>query len=205
MYPTGNALVFIDNHDNQRGHGAGGADILTFRTARAYKMATAFNLAHPYGIARIMSSYGWEPADADWIGPPSTNENINDVPINADGTCGGGWICEHRWRQISNMVRFRNVVSGTTLSNWWDNGNNQIAFCRGDKGFIAINNDNSALSSSLQTCLSAGTYCDVISGDKQGSSCTGKTVTVGGDGTATIQISNTDQDPVIAIHAESKL
>lgn len=48
------------------------------------------------------------------------------------------------------MVKFRNVVSGTTLNNWVDNGNNQIAFCRGDKGFIAINNDSSPLILSLQ-------------------------------------------------------
>ncbi|KAK3867220.1 hypothetical protein Pcinc_027298, partial [Petrolisthes cinctipes] len=27
------SLVFIDNHDNQRGHGAGGANILTFRVS----------------------------------------------------------------------------------------------------------------------------------------------------------------------------
>lgn len=28
--PSNRALVFVDNHDNQRGHGAGGASILTF-------------------------------------------------------------------------------------------------------------------------------------------------------------------------------
>ena len=60
MYPDTNALVFIDNHDNQRGHGAGGANILTFRQSRLYKMATAFMLAWPYAIPRIMSSYDWE-------------------------------------------------------------------------------------------------------------------------------------------------
>lgn len=55
-----NALVFIDNHDNQRGHGAGGASILTFRVSRLYKMAVSFMLSWPYGIAQIMSSYYWE-------------------------------------------------------------------------------------------------------------------------------------------------
>jgi len=25
------------------------------------------------------------------------------------------------------------------VSNWWDNGDKQIAFCRGGKGFIAFN------------------------------------------------------------------
>lgn len=59
LYPSGNALVFIDNHDNQRGHGGGGS-VLTFRMSRQYKMATAFMLAHPYGVPRVMSSYYWE-------------------------------------------------------------------------------------------------------------------------------------------------
>ncbi len=40
------------------------------------------------------------------------------------------------------MVIFRNVVNGQPLSNWWDNGNNQIAFSRDNKGFIVINNDD---------------------------------------------------------------
>jgi len=156
MYPTGNALVFIDNHDNQRGHGAGGQNILTFRVPRMYKMATAFMLAHPYGTTRVMSSYYWDQdwqggSDRnDWIGPPNTNGNTDDVTINPDLTCGGGWMCEHRWRQIYNMVRFRNFVAGTKLNDWWDNGNNQIAFCRGDKGFIAINNDGGPLNAQLQ-------------------------------------------------------
>lgn len=49
--------------------------------------------------------------------------------------------CEHRWREIFNMVSFGNVVHGTPVTNWWDNGNNQIAFCRGNKGFVAMNNE----------------------------------------------------------------
>lgn len=38
MLGSGNALVFIDNHDNQRGHGAGGDMILTFRVPKLYKV-----------------------------------------------------------------------------------------------------------------------------------------------------------------------
>ncbi|MEQ2309292.1 hypothetical protein AMECASPLE_037102 [Ameca splendens] len=57
--PDGNALVFVDNHDNQRGHGAGGASIITFWDPKLHKMAVAYMLAHPYGQARIMSSYRW--------------------------------------------------------------------------------------------------------------------------------------------------
>lgn len=99
------------------------------------------------------------------------------------------------------MVKFRNDVSGTGLNDWWDNGSSQIAFCRGGKGFVAFNNDNYDMNVSLQTCLSAGTYCDVISGYKSGSSCTGKSVSVGGDGRAQINIPANADDGVLAIHA----
>lgn len=57
------ALVFVDNHDNQRGHGAGGANVLTYKQDRQYKMATAFALAHPFGIVRIMSSFSFVDTD----------------------------------------------------------------------------------------------------------------------------------------------
>ena len=30
-------------------------------------------------------------------------------------------------------------VLGTAVNNWWNNGDKQIAFCRGEKGFIAFN------------------------------------------------------------------
>lgn len=109
-------------------------------------------------------------------------------------------VCEHRWREIYNMVAFRNVVMGTSMTNWWDNGNYQIAFSRGNKGFIAINDDASSLSANLQTGLPQGTYCDVISGSYDGSRCTGTEIHVGGDGRAHISISSGASDPMVAIH-----
>lgn len=45
MMPNGNALVFIDNHDNQRGHGGGGAH-LTFREPKAYKVEIPSIFSH---------------------------------------------------------------------------------------------------------------------------------------------------------------
>ncbi|XP_073666305.1 alpha-amylase 2B isoform X7 [Tursiops truncatus] len=170
--PSDRALVFVDNHDNQRGSGAGGASILTFWDPRLYKMGVGFMLAHPYGFTRVMSSYRWprhfeNGKDVNnWIGPPNNNGVIKEVTIKPDTTCGNDWVCEHRWRQIRNMVVFRNVVDGQPFTNWWDNGSNQVAFGRGNRGFIVFNNDDWALSSTLQTGLPAGTYCDVISGDK---------------------------------------
>lgn len=58
------AVSFIDNHDTQRGHGAGGASIITHKDPRRYKIAQAFTLANVYGIPRVMSSYFWQ---LDWV------------------------------------------------------------------------------------------------------------------------------------------
>lgn len=55
-----NALVFVENHDNQRGEGAGGEQILTYKDSKIYKMAVAFTLANTYGTPRILSSYEFE-------------------------------------------------------------------------------------------------------------------------------------------------
>ncbi|XP_034653785.1 alpha-amylase-related protein [Drosophila subobscura] len=196
---SGQALTFVDNHDNQRDGGA----VLTYKTPRQYKMATAFHLAYPYGISRVMSSFAFD--DHDSAPPQNAQEQLISPEFDSDGACVNGWICEHRWRQIYNMVGFKNAVRDTPVTNWWDNGDSQIAFCRGSKGFIAINNNLYDLAETLQTCLPAGVYCDVISGDLINGSCSGKSVTVGNDGRAFVSIGSNDFDGVLAIHVDAKL
>lgn len=80
LLPSEVALVFIDNHDNQRGHGSAG-DILTHKRARPYKAAIAFMLAHPYGEPQLMSSFAFTDTEA---GPPQDhNENVISPSINS--------------------------------------------------------------------------------------------------------------------------
>ena len=79
------------------------------------------------------------------------------------------------------MAKFRNIVGFAPVNDWWDNGWHQIAFSRGDKGFIAINNEQFDLTlRNFQTGLPSGTYCDIINGDKDtyNNKCTGSSVTV---------------------------
>ena len=91
------ALTFINNHDNQRGHGGGG-HVITFKQPWELKLATMFMMAHDYGEPRVMSSYDFNDGDQ---GPPQ----------QAPGSrCANGWICEHRWSMIANMAMFRGAV-----------------------------------------------------------------------------------------------
>jgi alpha-amylase len=167
-------------------------------------MATAFHLAWNYGIPRIMSSFEFSGHDQ---GPPQDgNGNLLSPVINADGSCGGGWVCEHRWRSVANMVQFRNAVRGTLVLNWWDNGDNQIAFSRGTRGFIAFNGQFGAnMNTRIRTGLPAGTYCDIISGNRVGNSCTGASFVVGSDGLVDVNIPANHADGVIAITSDSRL
>lgn len=150
------AVVFTDNHDNQRGHGAGGSNVLTYKDGALYNLANVFMLAWPYGYPKVMSSYAFSGGDQ---GPPAT-----PVYQNGEAQCGGAWICEHRWSSIANMVAFRNDTDGTGVTDWWDNGNNQIAFGRGDRGFVVINREGSVLNRTFTTELPDGRY-ENVAGD----------------------------------------
>ncbi len=192
------AVVFTDNHDNQRGHGGGGT-VVTYKDGQLYNLANIFMLAWPYGYPQVMSSYDFATADQ---GPPS-DANGNTVGPWASGTlnCGGAWVCEHRRRAVANMVMFHNTTQATfSVSNWWDNGANQIAFSRGALGFVAINKEGGSLSRTFTTGLPAGVYCDVIHGDYNGTTCSGPTVTVAANGTASITVASMD---AVALHANA--
>ncbi|WP_327413620.1 carbohydrate-binding module family 20 domain-containing protein [Streptomyces sp. NBC_01233] len=161
--PSGQAGVFVDNHDTERV-----GDTLSYKDGSAYTLAGVFMLAWPYGSPDVHSGYEWTDKDA---GPP------NGGAVSA--CYADGWKCQHAWREISSMVGFRNAARGQSVTNWWDNGGDQIAFGRGSKAYVAINHEGSALTRTFQTSLPAGDYCDVQSG---------RAVTVGAGGqfTATL-------------------
>lgn len=196
LLPSEVAVVFIDNHDTQRTADNG---ILTYKIRKNYIMAQVFSLAHPYGVKRIMSSFAFESFND---GPPmGANETILSPQIDATGNCTNGWVCEHRWHQITSMVGFMNTVKGENVTSWWDNNRNQIAFSRGSKGFVAFNLDIDNLNTTIPTSMKPGTYCDVISGEKVSSnSCSGRRFTVSNDGGIFINLTSDDQYGVIAIH-----
>ncbi|EAT47782.1 AAEL001130-PA [Aedes aegypti] len=203
--PRERSVVFLDTPSLQRLSDVADAPlIITSKHLRIYKIATVFMMAHRYGTPRIMSSFRFSDIDE---GPPSDGRGkISKIILNDQDQCTGGWICEHRWKVVQRMLKFRKEVSGQPVINWVDNGQNQVAFCRGKVGFVAINAEISlALKANLFTCLKAGTYCDIISGALKGKACTGLTVKVGGDGRADIYISSAVEEPFIVLLASEKI
>jgi alpha-amylase len=181
----------VDNHDTQRA----GGDILTYRDNGVYALANAFMLGWPYGSPTVMSSYEFSNPDQ---GPPSDTSGRT-----SDTTCFSRWRCEHRWQVIANMVGFRNAVGDAPVVNWYDNGNNHIAFGRGARGYLTINNEGAPVAGRwYHSDLPAGRYCDVIHGDYRGGACTGPMITVNPGGWFTADVPAHD---AVAIHADAKV
>lgn len=129
-----------------------------------------------------------------------------DVVITEDGQCGNGWACEHRWAATRNMPWFRAVVGDAPMENWVAVGENQIAFSRGNRGFVAINNDGFAMRGAFQTGMAPGAYCNIAVSDmKSGGRCVGgHAVLVKPDGTIDVDIDGGVNPGLIVIHAESR-
>ena len=188
------ARVFLDNHDTQR---HGGAQVLTHKQPRIYALATIFMLAWPYGEPIVMSSYEFTNPDA---GPPA----LDDRGTTKDTVCGqDGWVCEHRWQSTEGMVGFHNVVKGTGVDRWWeDPSGNAVAFARGDRGYVVVNNATAPLAGrSFQSGMPPGTYCDVVHGALVDGRCTGPSVTVNADGWFTADVGQLD---ALAIHVGAR-
>lgn len=179
------ANVFVANHDTERNGGG-----LNYKaSSNTYILATIFSLAHPYGTPSLLSSYDFSDQDAGG-------------PNGGAGTCsasGGanGWLCQHRWTAFTGMVWFRNVVGKEALGNWASSGSQQIAFGRGSKGFVAINNGDSSWTMKFSTSLPAGTYCDVIHGTSAPGKCENPVYTVADDGTFSATVPARD---AVALH-----
>ncbi|HEY0001595.1 MAG TPA: carbohydrate-binding module family 20 domain-containing protein [Actinoplanes sp.] len=184
---SGDAVAFIDNHDTQRN----GRAKLTYKDGTTYGLSEAFMLAYPYGTPSVMSSFTFSNADA---GPPTASNGTTSA-VN----CSSGWACEHRWRTTANMVGFHNAAYNTSVSNWWSNGNNQIAFGRGTKAYAVFNRGGS-LSRTFSTSLPAGTYCDVANGDLINGACTGTTYTVNASGQFTATVA---ANSMLALHVNA--
>jgi alpha-amylase len=190
LLPSNTELVFVENHDTERN-----GSTLNYKDP-SNVIANEFMLAWPYGTPQVYASFAWTTSDDS---PPS---DANGLITNTD--CDhGAWVCVDRYPGILGMVGFHNVVGRAPVANWYDDGTNLIAFSRGHRGFFTTNNETAAKQITVRTGMAPGTYCDVIHGAKHSpSSCTGPTVTVTQDGSATISVPSHDS---IAFTTQDKI
>ena len=159
-------------------------------------------LAWPYGHAQVHSGFRFTNKD-------QTNPSASPFDASGNPLINVNWDFIHRWGNVANMVKFRSTTSGQGVGNFVNGTTNQIAFSRGNKGFVAINNEFSAWNSTFQTGMPAGTYCNVILGQLNAANngCTGAAVVVNSTGQATLNIAANGGSvvPAVAIHANQKV
>ena len=198
LMPSDKAVVFLQNHDTQ--HTCG----LSYRDAAVFRLANAWMLAQPYGYPSVLSSFVFICPAGNSMGPPSdASGHTNNVVCasSLETATLGQWVCEHRDPYVRNMVGFRRVVAGTDVNHWWDDGANAIAFSRGDKGFVVINNEGATLTMTMATGLPAGTYCDLLTGGRTGTTCVGASLSVDALGMTQVNLA---PKTAMAIDAVSK-
>jgi len=168
------AVVFLQNHDTQHQCGIG------YRDGDTFRLANVWMLAQPYGYPSVLSSYAFTCPAGNAMGPPSdAGGRTNDVTCatSFETATVGQWVCEHRDPTIGAMVGFRRAVAGSAIAGWWDNGAHAIAFSRGDRGFVALNLEDSTVAVDAASPLAPGTYCDVLTGGLEAGACVGRSVT----------------------------
>ena len=206
--PADKASVFVNNWDTERNNSSLVAsnyvsgNVNDTNGTKRYDLANIFMLAWPYGHAQVHSGFRFSSYDQ---GPPGAS------PFDASGNplINQQWDFIHRWADISNMVGFRSATAGTGVDNFVSGTGNQVAFSRGNKGFVAINNDGAAWNASVQTQLPAGTYCNVAHGlaNAAKTACTSDSVTIGSNGIASFSLPGNGGGtvPAIALHINQKL
>ncbi|SEF81228.1 alpha-amylase [Actinacidiphila yanglinensis] len=177
LEPSDKDGAMVTNHDTERN-----GSTLNYKDGSQYTLATEFMLAWGYGAPTVYSGFAFNGSDDS---PPADGNGY----VTGTDCASPAWVCTDRGQGVANMVGWHNAAQGQQVANWWDNGNNAIAFSRGNAAWIGINNSADAVTTTFTTGLAAGTYCDVIHGDPTSSGgCTGSTVTVGSNGTATVTL-----------------
>lgn len=185
LIPSKKAAIFVTNWDTERDNAS---RVLTYKDGKKYELANAFMLAYPYGTPNVFSGYEFTKRDEG--APGATQTSIPDVSCAKDSK----WQCAQRLTSIRGMIGFYNAVRGTKVTNWQDDDDNNVAFSRGNKGFLAINNTEKPQKVSYKTDLPDGEYCNVY----ESKDCT-KTVSVSGGKVET----TINAESAVALHANA--
>ncbi|CAL8462690.1 g2223 [Coccomyxa elongata] len=186
------AVYFVENHDKQMDcANTQSCAALTYKNGDLYKVAVAHTLAYPFGTPKVMSSYTFN----------SHDEGAPKQPVyHSDGSdnCGrGGWVCQHRFPEIANMIQWRITAGQAPISRYYVSPSGQVVqFTRGNKAMLFINVATSTFNGPLyNTLLPPGRYCNVYK-----SGC--EVVQIDANG-ATVGSVTVAQDSAVALHVNA--
>ena len=189
--PADRAVVFIDNHDTERGEAK-----LTYRSAERYLIANALMLADDYGDAVVYSGYAFEDRDMG----PLVAEDGRVVPQDCDHALAktasafgpfkaGEQTCFYALPSLAGLIELRRVSDGAPrLAGVL--GAKTYGFERQGRAVIAVNVSFGDATVEVPTTLPDGQYCDVVrTGAVAASGCApaDRTIEVRG-GTAVIPV-----------------
>jgi alpha-amylase len=176
LVPGSHSLTFVQNHDTERN-----GDALSYKDGATNILANEFLLAFGYGRPEVYSSFAWTTSDDS---PPSdANGMITDTDC-----ASAAWVCVDRDPGVLGLVRWHDQVGNAPVAHWWDDQQNLIAFSRGSRGWVALDNDPVSHTHTFQTGLPKGRYCDVVHGSVSHGVCSGPTVSVDGQGRAMVTV-----------------
>ena len=178
--PSNKTLTFVQNHDTERNGSA-----LNYKDGATNVLANEFLLASGYGNPQVYSSFTWNISDDS---PPSDANGL----VTATDCTSAAWACVNRDQGVLGMVAWHNYAAKYARHRWYDDGENVIAFNRGNRAWVALNNGAAPKTINVQTGLPAGRYCDVIHGVKSGGACSGPTIRVRASGRATVTLAAKD-------------
>lgn len=177
--PADQAIVFLDNHDTERGEAN-----VTYRDGDRYLMGNVLMLADDYGSPIVYSGYAFSDRDA---GAPTEADGSVSPASCANGARGpaefadGERTCVHTWTAIDAMVAFRIAVDGAPRLAGVSEGD-AYGFEREGKGVVAVNPGEQTQSITIPTSMPDGEYCDVLVAD-----CAEKVTVAGGSATFELQ------------------
>lgn len=199
--PSDKAIVFIDNHDTERGEAS-----LTYRNGGLYLIANALMLADDFGAPVVYSGYAFSDRDAG--APTDASGRVigwtcDDVTGPQESYSDGEGVCTEAWTAIAGMIELRRWAADAPRLASVSDGD-VYGFEREQRALVLVNPSRDDATATVTTGLPDGEYCDVISGGADAShdgACAGATVTVA-DGSVTVAVPATG---VVAIHIGARV
>ena len=157
--PAASALVFVDNHDTERGEAS-----VTYRDGPLYLLANVLMLADDYGTPVVYSGYAFADRDAgapvDAVGHV-TRTSCVAVSAPADTYVPGERTCVQAWTAVAGMLEWRAAVGEAPRRDGVAEAD-AYGFERDGRGVVAVNLGEAETTLRVPTSLPAGPYCDVV-------------------------------------------